>query len=389
MVDARLMQPVTGERVLVAMSGGVDSSVAAVRLRDAGCDVVGVTLHLWDYPDLPGARGSHGRCCAPEDQYDARRVADAVGFPHFTFDRRALFARTVVDPFVASYLAGETPSPCTACNRGVKLGELFAMADKLGATRVATGHYARIVRDAEGRPRLAMGADRAKDQSYFLYASPRGWLERLVFPLGDSTKSEVRAEALSRNLPGAGKGESQELCFVGSGAHAYADFVAQRSAGRLRPGLIVDDTGRTVGAHDGLHRFTLGQRKGLGVALGKPAFVARIDAASGTVHLGSEEALGSREARLDAVVLAEGVTLPLRARVRVRYRHEGEPALLEAVASGHVRVAFDAPVRAVTPGQIAVFYDDERVLGGGRIAETATSARTVTEGTEVDYATGP
>jgi tRNA-uridine 2-sulfurtransferase len=360
----------TAERVLVAMSGGVDSSVAAARLKDAGHDVVGVTLHLWDYP-AEGAPGGHGRCCAPEDQYDARRVADAVGFPHYTFDRRELFAKAVVAPFVDAYLAGETPSPCTACNRGVKLAELFALADRLGASRVATGHYARVVREGAGRPRLAMGADRAKDQSYFLFASPAAWLERLLFPLGDATKGEVRAEALSRALPGAAKGESQELCFVGAGPHAYADFVAARAQGRTRPGPIVDDAGRVVGAHDGIHRFTVGQRKGLGVALGKPAFVARIDAETGTVHLGDDEALLGYEADLADASLAEGVTLPVRARVRVRYRHDGEPALVVGEPSAP-RVLFDRPVRAVTRGQIAVLYDDaDRVLGGGRIAAVA------------------
>lgn len=363
-------------RVLVAMSGGVDSSVAAARLHDTGWDVVGVTLHLWDYPEDPRATGGHGRCCAPEDQYDARRVADAVGFPHFTFDRRDLFARTVVEPFVDAYLAGETPSPCTACNRGVKLAELFALADRLGAAHVATGHYARIVRDGGGAPRLAMGADRSKDQSYFLYASPRRWLERLVFPLGESSKSEVRAEAAARALPGASKGESQELCFVGGGAHAYTEFVATRAAGRVRPGLVVDDSGRPVGEHDGVHRFTVGQRKGLGVALGKPAFVTRIDGASGTVHLGDDEALHDREATLADVVLADGVALPLRARVRVRYRHDGEQATVDSGTAHGARVIFDAPVRAITPGQIAVLYDDDRVLGGGRIVTKADAART-------------
>jgi tRNA-specific 2-thiouridylase len=354
------------QRILVAMSGGVDSSVAAARLHDAGHDVVGVTLHLWDYPEDDG-RGQ-GRCCAPEDQYDARRVADAVGFPHFTFDRRGLFARAVIEPFVDAYVAGETPSPCTACNRGVKLAELFALADRLGASRVATGHYARIVRDEKtGSPSLAMGADRAKDQSYFLYATPCEWLDRLAFPLGESRKAEVRAEAIARGLPGAHKGESQELCFVGAGSHAYAAFVAARANGRIRPGLVVDESGAPVGTHEGVHRFTVGQRRGLGVALGHPAFVTRIDAEHATVHLGGEDALKSRGAELDDVSLAAGTALPVRARVRVRYRHDGEDATVVSRPDGGASVVFDQPVRAVSRGQVAVFYSGERVLGGGRI----------------------
>jgi tRNA-uridine 2-sulfurtransferase len=361
----------TSERIVVAMSGGVDSSVAAARLHDAGFDVVGVTLHLWDYPRGADASGRpearHGRCCAPEDQYDARRVADKLGFSHFTFDRRELFARTVIEPFVDAYLAGETPSPCAACNRGVKLGELFALADRVGAARVATGHYARVVRESDGTPRLAAGADRNKDQSYFLYASPRAWLERLTFPLGDATKTQVRAEAVARGLPGANKGESQELCFV-DGEARYADFVAARAGGRVRPGVIVDDQGHVVGLHEGVHRFTVGQRKGLGVALGKPAFVTRIDAAKGTVHVGTQDGLLSRCADLEGVSLAEGVTLPVRASVRVRYRHDGEDALVLSAPNGGARIAFDSPVRAITRGQIAVLYGGDRVLGGGRIA---------------------
>jgi tRNA-specific 2-thiouridylase len=365
------------------MSGGVDSSVAAARLHDQGYDVVGVTLHLWDYPEEPNARGAHARCCAPEDQYDARRVADSLGFAHFTFDRRGLFSRSVVQPFVEAYLAGETPSPCTACNRGVKLAELFSLAERLGAARVATGHYARIAREADGTPRLAMARDRAKDQSYFLYASPREWLERLVFPLGEATKAEVRGEAVSRRLPGAEKGESQELCFVGTagrGAHPYADFVAERADGRVRPGRIVDETGRAVGAHDGIHRFTVGQRRGLGVALGKPAFVTRIDPQTATVTVGSEDALLARVALVTDVSLAEGVSLPARARVRVRYRHDGDDALVEpaepvdrgAGETSH-RVVFDRPVRAITSGQVAVMYSGERVIGGGRIVGALAS----------------
>lgn len=367
-------------RVIVAMSGGVDSSVAAARLLDAGWDVVGVTLHLWDYPDDPSAAGGHGRCCAPEDQYDARRVADRLGFPHYTFDRRELFARRVVEPFVDAYLEGETPSPCTTCNREVKLGELRRIADRLGAAAIATGHYARVVRDA-GAPRIARGLDRGKDQSYFLYATAPELVARMVFPLGESSKEEVRAEAERRRLPGAGKGESQELCFVGQGAGAYARFVDARAGDRVRPGPIVDASGRVVGRHDGVHRFTVGQRKGLGVALGKPAFVTRIEADSGTVVLGEGDDLAATGAELDRVVLAAGVSLPARAGVRVRYRHDPAPALVTSIEAGRARVEFDAPVRAVTRGQVAVLYDGDVVVGGGRIVratfERAASAGSV------------
>jgi tRNA-specific 2-thiouridylase len=357
-------------RIVVAMSGGVDSSVAAARLHAAGHEVVGVTLHLWDYPEDAGR--AHARCCAPEDQYDARRAADRLGFAHYTFDRRAPFAQKVVAPFVDAYLAGETPSPCTACNREVKLAELVRLADKLGAERVATGHYARVMRDARGAPYIARGVDLSKDQSYFLFACTRAQLERLVFPLGDATKSVVRDEAVRLGIPGATKGESQELCFAGAGAGAYAAFVEERARGRVRPGPIVDDGGRVVGEHAGIHRFTVGQRKGLGVALGRPAFVTRIDPATATVRLGGEADLDARALDLDDVALAPDVTLPLRAHVRVRYRHEGAPGEVRATAEG-ARVVLDAPVRAATRGQMAVLYDGDRVLGGGRIARVASS----------------
>jgi tRNA-specific 2-thiouridylase len=359
------------ERVIVAMSGGVDSGVAAARLVDQGYDVVGVTLHLWDYPDSPDEKGGHGRCCAPEDQYDARRTADALGFPHYTFDRRELFRQRVVDPFVEAYLEGETPSPCTACNRTVKLGELEGIARRLGATRIATGHYARAGRSAQGHARILEAKDARKDQSYFLYATPHSLVEKMLFPLGESHKPEVRAEAVARDLPGATKGESQELCFVGQGDHAYVGLVEERAdKARIRPGPIVDADGRVVGRHEGVHRYTVGQRRGLGVAVGKPAFVSRIDPSTGTVTLGDAGDLLAREVDLEDVHLAEGATLPSRARVRIRYRHEG--------AFGHVlplgppgerraRVVLDEPVRAAVRGQIAVFYEGDAVLGGGRI----------------------
>jgi tRNA-uridine 2-sulfurtransferase len=357
--------PEEKRRVIVAMSGGVDSAVAAARLADQGHDVVGVTLHLWDYPEEGDAK-AHGRCCAPEDQYDARRTADVLGFPHFTFDRRELFARTVVEPFVEAYLAGTTPSPCTACNRGVKISELCALADRLGASHVATGHYARMGRSEGGEPFIREGADKSKDQSYFLYATPPAQLERLMFPLGESTKAEVRAEAITRKLPGATKGESQELCFVGAGAGAYASFVEERAKSRIRPGPIVDADGRVVGEHQGVHRFTVGQRKGLGVALGERTFVASIEPDTATVRLGKNDALGARTAKVDDVVLAPGVSLPIDARVRVRYRHDGEMGRIEGTTHA-ATITFANDVRAVSKGQVAVFYEGDRVLGGARI----------------------
>lgn len=358
------------------MSGGVDSSVAAARLLDEGHDVVGVTLHLWDYPE-PEGPGGHGRCCAPEDQYDARRTADALGFPHFTFDRRELFAREVVEPFVDAYLTGLTPSPCTACNRGVKLRELFALADRLGASHVATGHYARVAREG-GHHHLLAGVDGRKDQSYFLYATPEEQLARLLFPLGESTKEDVRREALARQLPGASKGESQELCFVGGGGGAYASFVEARGAARVRPGPILGQGGEVVGHHGGIHRFTIGQRKGLGVGRandGAPAFVTHLDAESGAVTLGGEAQLLTQHVAVEDLHLSPDVALPFRGRVRVRYRHEGAQATVTAGATkGTAVLTFDEPVRAVARGQVAVFYDGPRVLGGGVLTGALVSS---------------
>lgn len=350
------------------MSGGVDSSVAAARMLDAGWDVIGVTLHLWDYPEQ--AARSHGRCCAPEDQYDAKRVADVLGFPHFTFDRRALFEEQVVAPFVSAYLDGTTPSPCSTCNRTVKLRELFALATRLGAEAVATGHYARVDTSEAGRAWLLTGVDPDKDQSYFLYATAEGDLARLVFPLGTSTKAEVRAEAVERRLPGANKGESQELCFVGQGAHAYADFVELRSPRLIRKGAFVSEQGGELGQHQGIHHFTVGQRRGIGVALGRPVFVTKLDGDTGTVTLGSEESLLVRTATLDDLLLHPAIELPRVAMVRVRYRHKGAKGRVTQTGPHTARVDFEEPVRAVAAGQIAVFYDGDRVLGGGRIVST-------------------
>ncbi|HYO95589.1 MAG TPA: tRNA 2-thiouridine(34) synthase MnmA [Polyangiaceae bacterium] len=348
------------ERVLVAMSGGVDSSVAAARLLRQGFDVVGVTLHLWDYPEDGAAKS---RCCAPEDVHDARRVADVLGFPHYAFDRRELFRSEVVDPFVDAYLEGETPSPCVRCNRGVKLRELFQLSARLGAARVATGHYARVVQGERGAE-LWRAKDRNKDQSYFLHMLAERDLARLIFPLGDSDKAEVRAEAAALSLPGAHKGESQELCFVPSGR--YDAFIAERAAGRVRPGPILDASGTVVGQHAGVHGFTVGQRKNLGVALGQRAYVAAIDAETATVRLSSGEALAFRVARVEELSLAQDVALPLSCEVQVRYRAAPVPARVRHTGAGAL-IELEKPVAAVSKGQYAVFYERERVLGGGVI----------------------
>lgn len=359
-------------RVVIAMSGGVDSSVAAARLLDQGYDVVGVTLHLWDYPDDGSERG---RCCAPEDQHDARRVADAIGIAHFTFDRRELFQRHVVGPFVDAYLDGETPSPCVACNRTVKLRELFPLAERLGAHLVATGHYARVLVE-DGRARLYRGKDNQKDQSYFLHMLREDELRRLIFPLGASTKAEVRAEAQERRLPGATKGESQELCFVPAGR--YSAFVEERATGRIRPGPILGPDGRVLAQHTGVHTFTIGQRKGLGIAVGKPMFVAAIDGSTGAVHVGQEEALLSAAARIEQAVWSDDVVFPVAATVRVRSRHDGAPAKIERADDGSFLVVFDEPVRAVSPGQVAVAYVGDRVIGGGTIVRAIRAPAQVT-----------
>ncbi len=366
--EAKLGNVTERKRIVVAMSGGVDSSVAAARLCDAGYDVIGVTLHLWDYPD---DRSERGRCCAPEDQHDARRAADHLGIAHFTFDRRELFKAHVVDPFVSGYVEGKTPSPCIACNRSVKMRELFPLADRLGAELVATGHYARTEVGSDGKTRLFRGKDRVKDQSYFLHMLRQDELARLVLPLGDATKEEVRAEALARRLPRADKGESQELCFVPNGR--YGAFVSERAGqGRVRPGPIVDDRGRVVGQHEGVHLFTIGQRKGIGVALGRPVFVVGIDPEDATVRLGDEPALFATGAMLREGAWSDDVVFPLEADVRVRARHDGQRATIDrsldpATGLDTYVVRFHEPVKAVSPGQIAVAYDGERVFGGALI----------------------
>ncbi len=363
------------------MSGGVDSAVAAALLMDAGHCVTGVTFRLWDPPKATadGATGS-----PPDPVADAQRVADTLGINHKIVDQRERFAAEVVQPFVEAYLAGQTPSPCVYCNRQIKLHTLLELADELGAERIATGHYARVVRDEEGRAQLWRSQAGTKDQSYFLYRLLGDGLERLVLPLGDRDKPSVRAEAEARRLPVAHKPESQELCFVPDGD--YVAFVEGLAPERIRRGAILDDQGQRIGEHGGIHRFTVGQRRGLGVALGRPAFVTHIDAEAQTVALGTEQDILAPGARLTDTVFADDVTFPLAATVQVRSQHQATGAELTALRpsqpSAGVEVRFAAPVRAISPGQAAVAYHGNRVLGGGRIvraldepaAEAASSA---------------
>lgn len=350
------------ERVVVAMSGGVDSSVAAALVAATGVETVGITLRL--------AAGD-SRCCSLDDADDARRVADRLGIRFFVASYAERFRAEVVEPFADAYLAGETPIPCVACNKRFKFDYLVERAAALGAARVATGHYARIARDAAtGRFRLLRARHLAKDQSYFLFQLGQRELARAVFPLGELAKEEVRAQARALGLATAEKPESQEICFVPDGDYAAAVARIRPDAAAAAGGEIVDAAGRALGRHDGVHRFTVGQRRGLGVAAARPLYVTRIDAARRRVVVGEREALAVHEARVRDVHWVAGTppAAPVRARVHVRYRHAGAMAKVESRPGCEARVAFDEPVTAIAPGQAAVFYDGDEVLGGGWLA---------------------
>jgi len=353
------------ERVLVAMSGGVDSSVAAALLVEQGFDVVGVSMRL-------SAEGS--RCCSLDDVEDARRVATALGIRFYVADYTDAFRREVMEPFADAYLGGQTPIPCVACNGRFKFHRLLERARALGAERVATGHYARIERGGEDAElELHCGTDLRKDQSYFLFDLGPDQLSRACFPVGALTKQEVRERARQLGLRTAEKPESQEICFVPDGDYA-------RVVETLRPGAvpgageILDEEGNVLGRHRGVHHFTVGQRRGLELALGRPMYVKRIDAARNRVVVAERSALGAAGARLVGVhwVAGRAPASPVRARVRVRYRHPGAEARVEVLDRQGAHVAFDDPVEAVTPGQAAVFYDGSQVLGGGWIAEAVS-----------------
>jgi tRNA-specific 2-thiouridylase len=355
-------------RVLVAMSGGVDSSVAAAILREDGYDVVGMAMRL--APDTPTrAARRRGTCCSHDDFEDARRVAELLDFPFYVVDLRADFAARVIGNFVAEYAAGRTPNPCVMCNREIKFDRLWSRARAIGADWIATGHYVRIERRGDGRFHLMRAADRSKDQSYFLFTLGQDQLARTLFPLGSMTKAEVRRRARGLGLVNADKPESQEICFVPDGD--YARFVEQNAAdGELRPGRIVDGGGRTLAPHAGVHRFTVGQRKGLGVATGEPLYVRAIDPASGDVSVGRRDELVSaglmarRVSFTDVGVLRDRT---IAAEVKIRYRHPALPAILQVRDDDRVEVRFRNGGPAVTPGQACVFYNGDEVLGGGFI----------------------
>lgn len=357
------------------MSGGVDSSTVAVLLHRDGCAVVGMTMQLWNQRRLPELAGgaATGRCCSLDDVYDARRVAGEIGIPFYVVNFEREFEERVVAPFVAEYLAGRTPIPCTLCNNHVKFDRFFEMADGVGAEKVATGHYARVRYDeASVRWQLLRAADAAKDQTYFLFGLTQAQLARTLFPLGGMTKPEVRALARSLGLAVAEKGDSQEICFVPNGDYAAFLEAYLKQTGGAGPavhGAILTTGGSVIGEHAGAHRFTVGQRRGLGIATGEPLYVIATDPRTQTVTVGSGQELlrpSLVAADVNWVSIA-GIDGPVRGEVKIRNRHAAAPATLRPAGGGRVEAVFDQPQRAVTPGQAAVFYAGELVLGGGWI----------------------
>jgi tRNA-specific 2-thiouridylase len=368
----------TPQTIAVAMSGGVDSSTVAAMLRADGHTIIGLTMQLWNQRRLAGHEGMpesvQGRCCSLDDVFDARRVAEHIGIPYYVVNHEERFEREVVRPFVAEYLSGRTPIPCSLCNNHLKFDQLLVVARQIGAERVATGHYARVAYDeTSGRWLLRRPADKSKDQTYFLFGLTQDQLSRTLFPLGDMTKPQVRDLARQHGLALAEKPDSQEICFVPGGDYKRFIDAYLADQGEALPdtaGELVTTSGEVIGEHHGIHNFTVGQRKGLGVATGSPLYVIQISGANKQVIVGGEENLYSRTLRGRRVnlIAVDDLHEPMRVTVKIRHRHEPALALIEKSDNDEILVTFDEPQRAITPGQAAVFYDGDTVVGGGWIS---------------------